>query len=233
MNAAAQPRAARRQPRARDHGHSFEHAEDRPTVFIVDDDAHVREGLQSLLGSVGLHSEVFGSAREFLQRKTADGVSCLVLDVRMPGLSGLDFQVELAKTNAEIPIIFVTGFGDIPMTVRAMKAGAVEFLTKPLREQDFLDAINIALERDRARRKHEEKLRELGIRFETLSERERQVLSFVITGMLNKQIAGEMKLSEVTVKVHRHNLMRKLGAKSVPGLVRIADLLGVQPGLVT
>jgi FixJ family two-component response regulator len=200
-----------------------------PIVFVVDDDANVREGLKALLESVGLQAEVFASAREFLQRKATDTVSCLVLDVRMPGMSGLDFQAELASAHADVPIIFITGFGDIPMTVRAMKAGAVEFLTKPLREQDFLDAIHVALGRDRARREKEGNLRQLKSRFEALSDREREVLSLVIAGLLNKQIAGEMKLSEVTVKVHRHNLMKKLGAKSVPGLVRMADLLGVTP----
>jgi FixJ family two-component response regulator len=200
-----------------------------PIVFVVDDDANVREGLKALLESVGLQAEVFASAREFLQRKATDTVSCLVLDVRMPGMSGLDFQAELANAHADVPIIFITGFGDIPMTVRAMKAGAVEFLTKPLREQDFLDAIHVALGRDRARREKEGNLRQLKSRFEALSDREREVLSLVIAGLLNKQIAGEMKLSEVTVKVHRHNLMKKLGAKSVPGLVRMADLLGVTP----
>jgi FixJ family two-component response regulator len=196
---------------------------------VVDDDVNVREGLKALLESVGLQAEVFASAREFLQRQSSDTVSCLVLDVRMPGMSGLDFQAELANAHADIPIIFITGFGDIPMTVRAMKAGAVEFLTKPLREQDFLDAIHVALGRDRARREKEGNLRQLKSRFESLSDREREVLSLVIAGLLNKQIAGEMKLSEVTVKVHRHNLMKKLGAKSVPGLVRMADLLGVVP----
>ena len=200
-----------------------------PIVFVVDDDANVREGLKALLESVGLQAEVFASAREFLQRKACDTVSCLVLDVRMPGMSGLDFQAELTSAHADVPIIFITGFGDIPMTVRAMKAGAVEFLTKPLREQDFLDAIHVALGRDRARREKEGNLRQLKSRFESLSDREREVLSLVIAGLLNKQIAGEMKLSEVTVKVHRHNLMKKLGAKSVPGLVRMADLLGVTP----
>ena len=200
-----------------------------PVVYVVDDDADVREGMQLLLESVGLRSEVFGSPREFLQRKASDTVSCLLLDVRMPGMSGLDFQTELANAHADIPIVFMTGHGDIPMTVKAMKAGAVEFLTKPVREQDLLDAINIALERDRTRRETSDSLRHLKSRFESLSDRERQVLALVIAGLLNKQIAGEMKLSEVTVKVHRHNLMKKLGAKSVPGLVRMADILGVAP----
>ena len=200
-----------------------------PVVFIVDDDANVREGLKALLDSVGLRAEVFGSTREFLQHKASDRVSCLVLDVRMPGMSGLDFQAELASTHVDIPVIFLTGHGDIPMTVKAMKAGAVEFFTKPVREQDLLDAINVALERDRARRENDDRLRQLKTRFQSLSDREREVLTLVIAGMLNKQIADEMKLSEVTVKVHRHNLIKKLGAKSVPDLVRMADILGVAP----
>jgi FixJ family two-component response regulator len=200
-----------------------------PVVFVVDDDADVREGLRALLDSIGLRCEVFASTREFLQRKPADTAGCLVLDVRMPGTSGLDLQTEMANANIDIPIIFLTGHGDIRMTVKAMKAGAVEFLTKPVREQDLLDAINVALGRDRARRENEDKVRQLKRRFESLSDREREAMSLVITGMRNKQIAGEMKLSEVTVKVHRHNLMKKLGAKSIPGLVRMADLLGVAP----
>jgi len=198
-------------------------------VFIVDDDAHVRDGLRTLLESVDLPCKVFGSTEEFLKHKATDAVSCLVLDVRMPGLSGLDFQATLPDSYADIPIIFITGYGDVPMTVRAMKAGAVEFLTKPLREQDVLDAIHLALARDRSRRDDAEKLRELKERFASLSAREREVLSLVIAGLMNKQIAGEMKLSEVTVKVHRHNVMKKLGAKSVPALVRMAETLGVRP----
>jgi RNA polymerase sigma factor (sigma-70 family) len=200
-----------------------------PVVFVVDDDADVREGLKALLDSVGLRCEVFASTREFLQRKPADTASCLVLDVRMPGTSGLDFQAELASTHVDIPVIFLTGHGDIRMTVKAMKAGAVEFLTKPVREQDLLDAINVALGRDRARRENEDKVRQLKRRFESLSDREREAMSLVITGMRNKQIASDMKLSEVTVKVHRHKIMKKLGVKSVPELVRMAEALGVAP----
>ena len=200
-----------------------------PVVFVVDDDIDVREGLKSVMGSVGLRCEVFASPRKFLERKPADTVSCLVLDVRLPGMSGLDFQAELAGTHADIPIIFITGHGDIPMSVRAMKAGAVEFLTKPVREQTLLDAVRVALERDRVRREQAEKLRDLQARFELLSPREREVLSLVITGLLNKQMAAEMKLSEVTVKVHRASLMKKLGAKSLPDLVKIAGALGVVP----
>jgi FixJ family two-component response regulator len=202
-------------------------ADSKQLVFIIDDDADVREGLEALLQSVSLPCEVFSSTREFLNRKPQNTVSCLVLDVRLPGPSGLDFQAELARANIDIPIIFITGHGDIPMTVRAMKAGAVEFLTKPVREQDLLDAIRVALERDRVRREKDDRLSELRTRFETLSERERTVLSLVTSGMLNKQMAGQMNLSEVTVKVHRHNLMRKLGAKSLPDLVKMAEALQV------
>jgi FixJ family two-component response regulator len=200
-------------------------AEPMQIVFVVDDDIDVREGLRSLLQSVNFGCEVFASAKEFLSRKASDAVSCLILDVRLPGPSGLDFQAELANAHIDIPIIFITGHGDIPMTVRAMKAGAIEFLTKPVREQDLLDAVRVALERDQQRRERDEKLRELGTKFRSLSERERQVLSLVTTGLLNKQIAGEMQLSEVTVKVHRHNLMKKMSAKSVPDLVKMAEAL--------
>jgi FixJ family two-component response regulator len=200
-----------------------------PVVFVVDDDVDVREGLKSVMGSVGLRCEVFASPRKFLERKPTDTESCLVLDVRLPEMSGLDFQAELARRHADIPTIFITGHGDIPMSVRAMKAGAVEFLTKPFREQTLLDAVRVALERDRVRREQAEKLSDLQARYELLSPRECEVLSLVITGPLNKQIAAEMNLSEVTVKVHRANLMKKLGAKSVPDLVRIAGALGVVP----
>ena len=200
-----------------------------PVVFVVDDDIDVRDGLRSLMGSVGLRCEVFASPRKFLQRAAADMVSCLVLDVRLPGMSGLDFQAELAGTHADIPIIFITGHGDIPMSVRAMKAGAVEFLTKPVREQTLLDAVRVALERDRVRREQAEKLRDLQARYELLSPRECEVLSLVITGPLNKEMAAEMQVSEVTVKVHRGSLMKKLGAKSLPDLVKIAGALGVVP----
>jgi FixJ family two-component response regulator len=202
-------------------------ADAKQLVFVIDDDADVREGLEALLQSVSLPCEVFSSTREFLNRKPSHTVSCLVLDVRLPGPSGLDFQTELAKAQIDIPIIFITGHGDIPMTVRAMKAGAVEFLTKPVREQDLLDAIRVALDRDRIRREKNERLSELRTRFGTLSERERTVLSLVTSGMLNKQMAGKMNLSEVTVKVHRHNLMRKLAARSLPDLVKMAEALQI------
>jgi FixJ family two-component response regulator len=197
----------------------------REIVFVVDDDEHVREGLKLLLQSVSLDCEVFGSTRQFLQRKPCDAVSCLILDVRLPGTSGLEFQAELAGAHIHTPIIFLTGHGDIPMTVRAIKAGAVEFLTKPVREQDLLDAVRVALERDRNRRDNEERVEGLKARFSALSEREREVMSFVNAGLLNKQIAGEMRLSEVTVKAHRHKLMKKLGARSLPELVRMAEVL--------
>jgi len=202
-------------------------AEPRQLVFVVDDDIDVREGLRSLLQSVNLGCEVFASAKEFLARKSSNAVSCLILDVRLPGPSGLDFQSELADAHVDIPIIFITGHGDIPMTVRAMKAGAVEFLTKPVREQDLLDAVRVALERDRERRERDEKLLGLKVKFESLSDRERQVLSLVTSGLLNKQMAGQMNLSEVTVKVHRHNLMKKMNARSVPELVKMAEAIRI------
>jgi FixJ family two-component response regulator len=195
----------------------------KSVVFVIDDDRDVREGLRALFESVSLDCEAFSSTSDFLQYKRPDAVSCLVLDVRLPGLSGLDFQQELARARIGIPIIFLTGHGDIPMSVRAIKGGAVEFLTKPVREQDLLDAIRTALECDRARREHEEVLNGVKARFESLSERERKVMAFVTAGLLNKQIAGEMNLSEVTIKVHRHNLMRKLAIRTVPDLVRIAE----------
>lgn len=231
MNTGALHRHSGRTPRTGARGPimsmpaELSHAEPKQVVFVVDDDIDVREGLRALLNSVSLACEVFGSTREFLNRKKSDAVSCLILDVRLPGPSGLDFQAELARSHAEIPIIFITGYGDIPMTVRAMKAGAVEFLTKPLREQDLLDAVRVALERDRVRRQQDDKSRDLKARYETLSQREREVLSLVTAGMLNKQMAGELNLSEVTVKVHRHNLMKKLGAKSLADMVRMAEAL--------
>jgi FixJ family two-component response regulator len=201
-------------------------SETKQIVFVVDDDVDVREGLKALLQSVSLCCEVFGTTREFLQRKPSDAVRCLILDVRLPGPSGLDFQAELASAHIDVPIVFLTGHGDIPMTVRAMKAGAVGFLTKPVREQDLLDAVRTGLERDRVRRETDARMRDLKARFGSLSGREREVMSHVTTGMLNKQIAGKMNLSEVTVKVHRHKLMRKLGARSVPELVKMEQALG-------
>lgn len=197
-------------------------------VYVVDDDADVREGVKALLQSVSLRCETFASTGEFLKQDRGEVVSCLVLDVRLPGPSGLDFQTELAERHIDIPIVFITGHGDIRMSVVAMKHGAVEFLTKPIREQDLLDAVRTALDRDRTRREHEKRLSELKARFALLSEREREVMSLVTRGLLNKQIAGQMHLSEVTVKVHRHKLMRKLSAKSVPDLVRMAEVLAAE-----
>jgi FixJ family two-component response regulator len=199
-----------------------------PTVFVVDDDASVRDALSSLLRSVDLEVETFGSAAEFLRARLPDTPSCLVLDVRLPGVSGLDFQGELAKSGIHIPIIFVTGHGDIPMTVKAMKAGAVEFLTKPFRDQDMLDAIQVALERDRTRREQDGRLTQLKALFGSLTSREQEVIGFVTAGLMNKQIAAEMGVSVITVKVHRGNVMRKMGAKSLTDLVRMADALGIR-----
>jgi FixJ family two-component response regulator len=198
-------------------------------VFVVDDDALVRESLKSLLESMGLQVAIFESAAAFLKSQLPDINSCLVLDVRLPGLSGLEFQNELAKANTRLPIIFITGHGDIPMSVRAMKAGAVEFLTKPFRDQDLLDAVRLALERDRVRREDDKLAAKLRTHFASLTAREREVIGFVTTGLLNKQIAAEIGVSEITVKVHRRNAMRKIGARSVVELVRMVDLLGLGP----
>jgi FixJ family two-component response regulator len=197
-------------------------------VFVVDDDASMREAMRELIESVGLQVELFDSATQFLKSARKDVPSCLVLDVRLPGLGGLDFQAELAKANFNIPIVFMTGHGDIPMTVRAMKAGAVEFLTKPFREEDMLDAVRTGLEQDRIRRESEKAASGLHEKFDTLTQRERQVMALVTAGLMNKQVAGELGLAEITVKLHRHNVMRKMAAKSVADLVRMADLLGVR-----
>ena len=196
-----------------------------PVVFVVDDDPSVRSSLKFLLSSVGLQVESFESAETFLQRKPSDAPSCLVLDVRLRGLSGLDFQHELAARNIRIPIVFVTGHGDIPMSVRAMKAGAIEFLTKPYRDQDLLDAVRIALEQDRARREQERDLTDLQQRFDSLTPREQEVISMVVSGMLNKQIAGELGTAENTVKVHRSRAMEKMHAQSFADLVRMIEKL--------
>ena len=196
-------------------------------VFVVDDDAPLRESLADLLRSIGLRVETFASAQEFLQSKRPDVPSCLVLDVRLNGLSGLDLQKRLIAGDIEIPIIFITGHGDIPMTVQAMKAGAVEFLTKPFRDQDLLDAIQQALERDRKAREQRAKIEKLHSRYRALTPREREVMALVVAGLLNKQIAGELGTSEASVKVHRQHVMEKMGAGSLAELVRMADKLGV------
>ena len=196
-------------------------------VFVIDDDPSVRDSLKSLFESVGLHVRLFGSADAFLENERPDVPCCLVLDVRLPGLSGLEFQSELARTGTDVPIIFMTGHGDIPMTVQAMKAGAVEFLTKPCRDQELLDAVRVAIEGHRARRKEEKHLAALRHQFASLTAREKEVAGLVTAGLLNKQIAAELNISEVTVKMHRGNIMRKMQARSLADLVRMADLLGV------
>src|SRR5215469_6481624 len=198
-------------------------------VCVVDDDSDIRDGLKLLLESVGLTCVAFNSTRDFLQSQQIESANCLILDVRLPGTGGLDLQEELTRAQIKTPIIFITAHGDIPMSVRAIKAGAIEFLTKPFREQDLLDAVRAALERDRMQRTQDRDLRDLQARFETLTERERKVMTFVIAGLLNKQTAAQMDISEVTVKVHRHRLMNKLGAKSLPDLVRMAEILRVDP----
>ena len=196
-------------------------------VFIVDDDPSMRASLADLVGSVGLEAHAFASPREFLESKRPDAAACLVLDVRLPGMSGLTFQKELAAVGIALPIIFITGHGDIPMSVRAMKAGAVEFLTKPFHDQDLLDAIHTAIERDRERRREALLVTQLRERFTRLTERERQIMALVVVGKANKEIAAELSLSEMTVKAHRGQVMRKMEAESVPDLVRMADRLGV------
>lgn len=198
-----------------------------PIVFVIDDDASMRRALANLLQSVGLTVEMFGTAPEMLQSKLPDVASCLVLDVRLPGLSGLDFQAELAKASIHIPIIFMTGHGDIPMSVRAMKGGAVDFLTKPFRDQDMLDAVVTAIERDRKRREADRIAAHLQALLETLTPREREVLALVSSGLMNKQVAAELGLAEITVKLHRGHIMRKMGAKSLADLVRMTETLGI------
>ena len=200
-------------------------------VFVVDDDASVRQSLTSLVQSIGLRVEAFGSAADFWKNgRIADGIAaaCLILDVRLPGVSGLDFQAELAKADTHLPIIFMSGYGNIPMTVRAMKAGAIEFLTKPFRDQDLLDAVQLALRRDRDRRIQERAVLQTRARFEALTLRERDVIGLVTAGLMNKQVAAELGVSEITVKVHRGSVMKKMGARSLADLVRMADALGIR-----
>jgi FixJ family two-component response regulator len=199
-----------------------------PIVFVVEDDESVRRALTNLFQSVGLEVELFGSASEMLENRLPDVASCLVLDVRLPGLSGLDFQTELARAKIHIPIIFMTGHGDIPMTVKAMKGGAVDFLTKPFRDQDMLDAVLAAIEQDRKRRESDKKIANFQALLETLTPREREIFSMVSSGLMNKQIAAELGLAEITVKIHRGHIMKKMGAKSLLDLVMKAETLGIR-----
>jgi FixJ family two-component response regulator len=201
----------------------------KPTILIIDDDADLRASIERLLRSLGLEARLFASISDFLASNLPDGPACLVLDVRLPGTSGLDFQRELAAANRELPIIFITAYGDIPMSVQAMKGGAIEFLTKPFRDQDLLDAIQLGLSRDRARREHEKALAALRERFGSLSPREREIMIQVAWGRLSKQIAGDIGIAEATVKVHRSRLMRKMQARSLPALSRMADMLKLVP----
>jgi FixJ family two-component response regulator len=207
--------------------HNVASAEE-PIVFVIDDDASVREALRNLFRSVGLRVEVFGSAPEFLQSKLPDVPSCLILDIRLPRVSGLDFQAELADAGIHIPIIFMTGHGDIPMSVRAMKAGAVDFLTKPFRDQDMLDAVTTAIERDRNSRNEAKILSSLQALFATLTPREQEVMALVTAGLMNKQIAAKIGVAEITVKIHRGHIMKKMAAKSLADLVRMAQTLGIR-----
>jgi FixJ family two-component response regulator len=198
-----------------------------PVVFVIDDDESMRRGLTNLFESVGLRVEAFGSAPELLQRKLPDVPGCVVLDVRLPGMSGLDFQDLLEKAAIHVPIVFMTGHGDIPMSVKAMKAGAADFLTKPFRQQEMLDAVTAAIERDRKRRKDEKIVSNLRALFDTLTPRERDILALVSAGLMNKQIAAELGIAEITVKIHRGRVMKKMGAKSLADLLRAAEILGI------
>ena len=201
---------------------------DVPIVYVIDDDESMRRGLTNLFESVGLRVEAFGSAPELLQRKLPDVPSCVVLDIRLPGMSGLDFQTLLEKAAIHIPIVFMTGHGDIPMSVKAMKAGAADFLTKPFRQQEMLDAVTAAIERDRKRRKDEKIVSNLRALFETLTPREREILALVSAGLMNKQIAAEIGIAEITVKIHRGRIMKKMGTRSLADLVRITEMLGIR-----
>jgi FixJ family two-component response regulator len=202
-------------------------SDDKSVVYVIDDDQSIREALRSLLSTVGLDVHTFASTREFLDANRPDAPSCLVLDVRLPGISGLDFQSELSRSEINFPIIFISGHGDIPMTVRAIKAGAIEFLTKPFREQELLDAVQAGIQQDRLRRQQAAGMAGLEERLGLLTAREREVMALVVTGRMNKQIAADLNLSEITVKVHRGNVMHKMGAKSLADLVRMADRLGM------
>ena len=210
--------------------HMKERLTPEPVVFVIDDDASVRDSLKNLLETVGLYAELFDSAQAFMNCKLPDAPSCLILDVRLPGLTGLEFQNDLLKFGVSLPIIFITGHGDIPMSVRAMKLGAVEFLTKPFRDQDLLEAVRVALNRDRMRRRDEKTLATLRAHFESLTVREKQVIGFVTAGLTNKQIAAKMGISDATAKVHRANIMHKMQARSLAELLRMADLLGAGAG---
>lgn len=208
----------------------LERSKENPIVYVIDDDASLREALNSLIRSAGFQVQEFSSATEFLHSNLSNAHGCLVLDVRLPGLSGLDLQRELARADIQIPIIFITGYGDIPMSVRAMKAGALEFLTKPFREQELLDAVQQAIERDSSFRRAQTELAELRERFQSLTPRQREVMQFVVSGLLNKQIAPELGISEVTVKLQRGQVMQKMCARSLADLVRMAEKLGISIG---
>jgi FixJ family two-component response regulator len=202
-------------------------SDDKAVVYVIDDDESIREALRSLLATVGLDVRTFPSTRDFLEAKRPDAPACIVLDVRLPGVSGLDFQTELSRSDINFPIIFISGHGDIPMTVRAIKAGAIEFLTKPFREQELLDAVQTGIQQDRLRRQSAAGMAGLQERFGSLTTREREIMAHVVTGRMNKQIAADLDLSEITVKVHRGNVMHKMAAKSLADLVRMADRLGL------